>query len=179
MWLPAVALSPDAAPSEAWNEKCLLRPVWRSADRIQSNLIFIQTRRHSLKTIWLQRLERHPQHKQEEKKKGAYAMIASFTAAISLAACLPACPTYLCPNLSYQFLSHNPRLPVITHHPLIERKGPCSVNNLTNLYDLISLEHVSANILSHKWFIHLRVWCQNSHPCLRFRCTYHTAWVFI
>lgn len=73
-------------------------------------------------------------------------MIATFTAAISLTVCLPARPTYLCLNLSYQFLSHSPRLLVIAHHPLIERKGACSVNNLTNLYDLISLEHVSANI---------------------------------
>lgn len=147
-----MALPSDAAPSEAQNEKRLLRPVQRS-DRIKSNLIFIHTRRRSLKTMRLQRrLEHHPQHKRGGggKKKGAYAMIASFTTAISLAVCLPACPTYLCPNLSYQFLSHSPRLPVITHHLLIERKGPCSVNNLTNLYDLISLEHVSANILSHK-----------------------------
>lgn len=82
-------------------------------------------------------------------------MIASFTTAISLTVCLPACPTYLCLNLSNQFLSHSPRLLVITHHPLIERKGACFVNNLTNLYDLIYLEHVSANIPSHKWFMGL------------------------
>lgn len=67
------------------------------------------------------------------KKRSASTMIASFTTAISLTVCLPACPTYLCLNLFYQFLSHSLFLLVIAHHLLIERKGACSVNNLTNL----------------------------------------------
>lgn len=82
-------------------------------------------------------LEHHPQHKQGKKEKRLYTVIASFTTTISLTVCLPACPTYLCLNLSYQFFPHSPRLLVIAHHPLIERKGACSVNNLTNLLYMI------------------------------------------
>lgn len=119
-------------------------------------------------------LEHHPHHKQGGKKKrSAYTVIASFTTAICLTVGLPARPTYLCLNLSYQFFSHSPCLLVIAHHPVIERKGACSVNKLTNLYDLISLKHVSANILSHKWFIHLWAWWQNSHPFVHVQCTFY------
>lgn len=169
VWLPAVALLSDATPLEAWNEKRLetrAAPSRQNTEeshfhsnqltRIQNNAVGAAARQ----------LEHHPQHKQGKKIKSAYTVIVSFTTVIFLAACLPACPAYLCLNLSYQFLSRSPRLLVITHHPVIERKGACCVNNLTNLYDPISLEHVSANIFSYKWFIHLWVWWQNSHPCL-------------
>lgn len=112
-----------------------------------------------------------------EKKRSAYTVIASFTTAISLTVCLLV-RLISASTVSYQFLSHSPRLLVIAHHPLIERKGACSVNNLTNLYDFISLEHVSANTLSHKWFIYLWAWGQKSHPCLRVWCTFTMTWHF-
>lgn len=57
--------------------------------------------------------------------------------AFFLSAHPPVCLVYLCLHLPYQFLSHSPHALVITHHPLIERKGACSVNNLANLKDLI------------------------------------------
>lgn len=147
VWLPALALLSDATPLEAWNEKRLFGLVWCSAEYSEISFSFKPANAHS---------------KQCSRGCGVTAQVSSSTLTGGkkekrlhhdcdfyhrhFSHCLPACPTYLCLNLSYQFLSHSLRLLVIAHHPLIERKGACSVNNLTNLYDLIFLKHMSANI---------------------------------
>lgn len=93
-----------------------------------------------------------------------------------LSLCLSACLSSLSlPSpLFYQFLSHSPCLLVITHHPLIERKGPV-LSTTSQIYKILSAVNTCLQIFcpindscvsAFDSGIHIRVYLSYTH----FKC---------
>lgn len=72
-------------------------------------------------------------------------MIAAFTATTSFSVYLSASLAYLCLNLCYQSLSHRPHQLVITHHSLMDRKGPV-LSTTSQIYKVLSAVNTGLQI---------------------------------